>query len=114
MNETPIGIVTIEYDEDGKVIEAFFKPTEQKGFDLSVINDKLKTVPTSNSTQKVKAGAANVLAQWLDNLNSLELADHFEYGWVGDVKECIKYAGGKIKKCSIEYTFKKLGNKQTF
>lgn len=111
MKEEIIGIVTMGYNEDGVVVEAGFKPQEQTDFDKGLLR-QLQSVPSSDDIDVIKKNAANVISQWFTKISDIELLDLYEYQIVGEVIDCVKYAGGKVKKCSIQYRIKKLENEK--
>lgn len=105
-NSQPIGIVTMEYDEQGAVTSATFVPTMKVVLDDNLIR-QLQSL-TASDALALQNNADLVMSAWFAKTNEIELADREEWTIKSRVVECITYPeNGKVKKCAIEYTFVK-------
>lgn len=103
-----IGIVTIEYFENGVVRRAEFAPTLKLSVS-SALADQL-TNQQPNTAEEAKNNADLVFASWFSKMNEIELADRTLYEVKGNMLECETYADGHPKKCVFEYTFGFINN----
>lgn len=107
-NSQPIGIVTMEYDENGNVTSATFVPTMKVTLDENLVH-QLQSIPASGAVTLMN-NADLVMSAWFSKTNEIELADREEWAVDGRMIECTLHPGStKVKKCVIEYTFKKIG-----
>lgn len=104
MKNTEIGMVTMQYDRHGNVINASFKPTMELPFDLSLKSQLLK-IETSNDEQKIKENAQTVFSSWFAKMNEIELRDFEITDIVTDIERCMKYENGNVQECIIKFTY---------
>lgn len=98
-----IGTVHLEYDELGKLIQAFFNPEIKIEADEDLLT-KLSEI--KNSDEKNICEQANTLfATWFSKMNEIELADRTEYHIINELVACEKFDSGAIKSCAIEFNF---------
>lgn len=102
----PIGSVTMEYAETGKVIRGEFKPMMVIELDDALFT-QLEALPQGEDASILQSNADLILAAWFSKSNEIELADREKWEIVSSVADCSKYPTGKVRKCVIEYTFKK-------
>ena len=112
MSDFKIGVVTIGFNEEGKATEASFKPESEVVFDHNLLA-QLRDVPCSKDADNIKANAELVLAAWITKVDEITLADREEYQIVSNSVECVTFPGGKIKKCSIQFTLKQIADETT-
>lgn len=99
-----IGIATVEYSEEGKVIKAFFEPKSK--VDMVDLNQLKQAV---NLTQEdIQHNAEMVMSNWFSRQNDIELAERDQFKIISKVIECEKHPDGKIKKCVIEFTLEQI------
>lgn len=106
MEDIKIGLVTINYNEDGSVSHTKFEPAAEVVTNPENLAQLLRLPPTDNA-EVLKKNAQSVVANWYTKVGDIDLIDHFEYGFVSTVKECVKYGSGQIKKCVIDFSIKK-------
>lgn len=101
---TDIGIVTIEYDENGKVITSNFVPTMSVEIDETLKNE-LKTIDCCDESEKLEHNASLVLSSFFNRMNKIELRDIEKSKLTGHIDHLENYPGGMIKKAIISYGF---------
>lgn len=100
-----IGIATMQYDESGKVIEAYFTPRDKvQGVDLN----QLKTIQADQNIDVIRYNAEMVMAGWFSKVNEIELADRDHYKVTSETIWCDKYPNGSVKRCSIGFYFEEI------
>ncbi len=97
-----IGIVTVEYDQQGSVKRANFKPTIEV-LPSSVLIRQLLALPSGEERDTVKANADLVFAGWFSQINEIELSDRNENPISSEVITCEKWPLGKVKTCVLRY-----------
>lgn len=98
-----IGIANLDYDTTGKVINAKFVPSIKR-IHNDVIN-RLKEVKGSTDDQTIKSQAENLLSDYFNSINEIELADREKYKIVSTIKKCVKHLNGVVKRCEILFEF---------
>lgn len=107
MKDSKIGIVTMEYAQTGKIIQATFAPIMVVELEEELFYQLEEIKPTTDPAV-LRSNADLVMASWFTRTNEIELADREKFSIVSDIIDCRKYETGQIKKCVIEYTFKKI------
>lgn len=107
MKTQEIGIVTLDYNEDGVATEATFNPTMKVNLDIKALL-QLTAIPADKSPQHVEDNAGFVLASWFERLNEIELADRDHYRVAPKVIKCDNYPNGRIKHCEIAFNFQEV------
>jgi len=109
MNTLEIGIVTMNYNEDGTVIKelSHFTPTLKTTIDTD-IEEQLLTIKGENDSETLKHNANAVLAGFFTQITNIELADRSEYVVDSEVVTCEKYPTGGIKTCVLKYYFRRI------
>lgn len=103
----PIGIVTIEYDENGRIEKARFDPSMTVEADDRLLK-QLEVLEDEEEEIELQSRADLIMASWFTKINEIELADLNEWVIVSEVALCEKYVfSGKIRKCVLNYYFKK-------
>lgn len=104
-----IGIATINYDQQGNVLEAYFNPTPKfEKIDAS----QLKSVKSSKEAEVIKYNAEMILASYFSRMNEIELADRDKYEIGSEILICTKYDNGNVRSCSIQFFFRELELKE--
>lgn len=107
MNDIIVGVVTIKYNENGDTVYANFQPEAQEYTNPDFMHSLLG-IPASSESEMIKTNAQHLLVKYFTKINDMDMADHFEYGFVGDVIQCDRYDSGQVKECKIKFTFKKI------
>lgn len=99
-----IGIATIIYDEQGKVLTAKFEPKES--FDVMGVNQfrQIGDITDKNNIHNAEL----VLANWFQRQNEIELADRNAYKVTTEVIALDRYPDGKVRKCVVAFYFSKI------
>lgn len=105
---TEIGVATMVYSEEGKILQASFIPTSQVDLGNDILNQLAEVKNTDEET--IRENANLILGAWFEKQNSIELADRDEYEIVTEPVYSSKYPSGKVKTCIIKFTFKQLKN----
>ena len=100
-----IGTAEIEYDENGVVVNAGFKPVMELVFDESMKKLLKASVQGDEKEEEIQHNADMILASWFSQISDVELAERDEQEIVSEIVGCEKFDSGKIKICRIQYTF---------
>lgn len=100
-----IGIVTVNYDSEGTVISATFKPTMEIEFDNDLL-EQLRNTKSPTEPETVQQNAELALGAWFSKVNEIELADRELYDLVTEVVYCDKHDNGNVATCAIRFIFK--------
>lgn len=107
MENTEIGIATLEYDDKGNFIAGSFTPIGTQILPKEMA--EFGEVSCESGEEKIKEQACNVFAAWFQKMNDIELADREEYKIESDLAQPSEfYPSGGIKKCYIKFTLKKI------
>lgn len=104
--EKLIGIVTISYDQDGKILNTSFQSEIE--LDKSGLLNELIKINCTNEAEKIQLQADIVVASWFNEVSSIEIADKFEYKVQSTLLECDKFDSGRVKTCKMLYKLVKL------
>lgn len=104
--EQEIGIATMVYDTNGKIMNTSFVPLLQIKHSKK-LESQLQTVKGSEDAEALNNNAQLVMAAWFSQVDEIELADRDEYEVVSKVLSCEKYQSGRVKTCSIMFIFKR-------
>lgn len=107
MKNTEIGVVTTNYDEQGKLISANFKPTMQVELSDSVKRMLDQALQKDDNVESLKRNSDFVLGSFFSKMTEIELADREDYEIVSEILDCHTYENGKVKFCRIKYLFAK-------
>lgn len=107
MKQQEIGVTTLEYDDAGNLITSYFEPTMKVVVDETLLK-AIKEVKNSEDSESIKQHAEVALASWFSKMNEIELADRDEWTISSEVKHCEKWPNNKVKKCVIQFEFKRL------
>lgn len=107
MKDLEIGIVKMQYGEDGDVKSASFEPKIQVSVGGELLA-RLHSVNSPTNSDIIKSNADMVLASFFSKINEIELADREEYEVTSEVINCEKYPNDTVKTCEIKYLFKKI------
>lgn len=105
-NDQPIGTVTIEYSETGTVIKANFTPTIQVEANKYLL-EELEVLRSAGGSKALQESADLIMASWFSKANEIELADRDLWSIESDIRECQTYPDGGVKKCVLDYAFRK-------
>lgn len=101
-----IGIATVQYDEQGKVTHARFKPT----LEITVsplLKDMLKDITATTDKETTLHNAEAAFASWFSKMTEIELADRDEYEIAVSNTTCHKHSNGIVSACYISFVFRK-------
>ncbi len=101
---THIGTVTIEYNEQGKVITSLFEPTMTVNLDPE-LESELKTIECCPDVETLEHNASLVLASFFNRMNNIELRNIETTSLKPHCDSLDKYPNGQIKKAVISYSF---------
>lgn len=99
-----IGQAIFNFDEQGKQMSAYFKPTMKVNVNVNL----LENISTGEDSETIKRNAEVALASWFSKMNEIELADRDEYVLQSEIEECIRYDNGKVKTCVVVFNFLKI------
>lgn len=102
--KTVIGIVTMEYDESGKLLNSLFEPRMNVRIDQSLMAD-LRKIECCDDPEILERNAQLVLASYFNRMNKIELRDLAKERIVHEVNQIEKFDNGMIKKAVITYSF---------
>lgn len=103
MDNFEIGIVKIDYNEDGSIASASFVPHKEMKFDERVLQ---QITAKPESPERVKEIADFVLGAWFSKMTFIELADPEKYSLQSEIVECLSFPKGTVKSCMLKYVFK--------
>lgn len=101
-----IGKVALTYKEDGTVENVEFRADMSLKLDDPLLR-QFGTLTPSSDVDALKSNADLAMAAWFSRMNDFELADREQWVIESRVIHCDKYPSGSVKKCELEYTFKK-------
>lgn len=107
MNNQEIGVVTIDYNEEGVAIHSLFEPTLKIKGGMSLL-EQMEALTATQDPEIIKSNADLVFGNWFNKLSEIELADRDTHEVVSELVECDKYPSGNIKKCVLKYIFREL------
>lgn len=97
-----IGIVIIEYDQNGKVTSTF-KPTIEIKDCQNVEQQIQEKLMPSNDPNVVSGLAETIFSKWFNLMTNIELNDNYNISH--SVKNCEKYENGLVKICEIAFYY---------
>ena len=105
MSIIKIGIVSMDYDESGKLFKAEFQPANFKidVDDNGRLMQSMFKVQSNSDINIIRLKSDIVLSSWFANINEIELSDRFEKEMKSEVVDCVKQENGMVKHCSILY-----------
>lgn len=116
-----IGIVTMNYNDEGEVTMASFKPTMSITIDknlferFSKIGDTGKRIKKESpsvhyeeDSEMLRENAELVFASWFNKTNEIELADREKYKIISETIRCSKHFNGRIAECNIRFSLAEL------
>jgi hypothetical protein len=108
MNDiTPIGAVTMYFDENGNFQSGNFMP-ETMQINSGDLIDRISFVDSHAKEGTMKAQAELILGSWWARMNRIELADRDEYDIKSETLECIRYPDTDIaKKWTLHFSLVK-------
>lgn len=99
-----IGLATIVYSKDGQATSASFEPLIKVNTTPEILQ-QLSKIRAPYSEELLRYNTDTVLAAWFEASNDIELADRTKKAVKSRIAKCLKYPGGQIKECQIEYYF---------
>lgn len=99
-----IGIVTIEYNKQGGVINSNFESTLNLRMSTDKLEKSLKSTKDLKDLTKIVNVAQIVFSNWFNLMTKIELGDDFVI--THDLKHCEKYDDTDlVKKCVIAFGY---------
>lgn len=102
--KTPIGVVTIEYDQAGKVITSLFEPTMTVTLDED-LNNELRAIECCADPKTLEHNASLVLSSFFNRVNKIELRDVAKSHIESHIDHLEEFPDKRIKKAIISYSF---------
>lgn len=107
MKNTEIGLVTIDYNPEGILVSANFKPTMQVELSDETKQSLNENLKNQENSDVLKENSDLVLGTFFSAMTEIELADREEYEIVSEIDKCDTYENGATKQCVIKYLFQK-------
>lgn len=100
---TEVGVVTLNYKQNGELAGAVFVPTMQLNANAEFLKG-LNSVKSSDNPGLIKAHAQRVFAGWFSQMTRIELDESYQLTSRVDLDTCERFTDGTVKTCRIIFS----------